>query len=306
MSTPACASGRRKASSPSFLGWPAELRVKVYEYLLVASEPIIVCSATLEEDVADEYHNMSSKSIGKVEVCPAILDRLTLSTLYCNRQISTEAAATLYGRNTFAFEGQNTWSPLYEFLRMIGGSNRSTLRNLEVDVPFPRRLWQYSSGTCTTLDRWCLRKVIAQPQYFQSSSIQYKEGFVDCLDPAIEPCFRLLGNKNSPLIIRLNLQRYYLPGLEVPGDGYDATFQFALELPTMIDRYITAYTSSSSAGSQVNVEWQGECSKDQFLGQTQSLQDSGWIIDDTQETSIAVDRGRFTVDTMRFSLRWKS
>lgn len=284
---------------------PAELRVKVYEYLLVASEPITVCTATSEEEVRAEYHNMHSKAFGTVKVRPANLAQLTDGLLYCNRRISLEAAATLYGRNSFAFEGQNTWSPLYEFLRMIGDSNRLMLRSLKVGVDWPKTLWQYSDGTCTTLGKWCLRKVVEQPRYLQGSLNECKEGFVDCLDPAIEPCFRLLGNNRSRLTLRLKLRLNYIPGMEVPADEYDPAFQFTLELPTLIDRYIHQYTSTGSNESLVNVEWQGECFKGDFLDRQQSLQDLGWTIDHTNESSILVDRGSVTVDTITFTLRWK-
>lgn len=192
--------------------------MKIYSHLLVASEPIIICSRTSEEEISDYRGIVSLKSLSTAKIRPAVLDELTLGLLECNRQITYEAAATLYRCNTFKFAGQSTWGPLYAFLRIIGETNRRSLRSLQLDIPMPNRLWQYSDGTCTTIDRWCVRQLIARPAYLRDTSSSFMEGMVDNLDPAIEPCLRLLGSNRPSLTFRLNLERHYLPGLEVLRD----------------------------------------------------------------------------------------
>ena len=292
--------------APDFLDLPSEVRIKIYGHLLVASEPITVCSRTSEEEPSDFRGNVSLKSWSKAKTHAAALGHLTLGLLLCNRQISYEAAATFYRWNTFQFAGDSTWDPLYAFLQMIGENNRRSLRSLELDIPMPKMLWQHSDGTCTTLDKWCVRKVVARPAYEQKSSSSFEEGLVEHLEPAIEACCRILGSNRPSLTFRLNLQRHYLPGMEVPGDEYDDSYRFGLELPTMIEKYRSGWTSSSSVDSLVDVIWHGECSRDQFLEQRHLLLDSGWIIADQKESSIVVGLGLSTEDTMLFTLRWKS
>jgi len=292
--------------APGFLDLPSELRIKIYGHLLVASEPITICSRTSEEEISDYRGTVSLRSLSTAKIRPTVLDHLTLGLLECSRQISYEAAATFYRWNTFKFAGDRTWDPLYAFLQLIGERNRRSLGSLELDIPGPKRLWQYSDGTCTTLDRWCVRKVVAQPAYLQKSASLFQEGFVDELDPAIGPSFRVLGGHRSSLTFRLNLQRYYVPGMERPGDEYDDGFRWGLELPIIMEKYTSELTSSGSAGSLVDVLWHGECERELFLEQQQLLLESGWIIVDVKESFYLVDRGEVTRLTMLFTLRWKS
>lgn len=292
--------------APGFLDLPSELRIKIYGYLLVASEPITICSRTSKEELSEPPGNVSLRSCSTAKTVPAVLGSLTLGLLYCNRQISYEAAATLYRSNTFEFAGNCTWDPLYAFLQMIGEENRRSLRSLQLGIPMPKRLWQYPDGTRTTQDPWSVRKVVARPAYLQNSSSLFKEGFVEDVDPAIEPCFRLLGSNRPSLTFRLNLRIHYLPGLDVSGDPYDEGFRWGLELPIMLEKYASELTSSGSAGSLVDVLWRGECDRKDFLEQQQRLLESGWIIVDMKESSYTVDHGKFTIITKVFTLRWKS
>ncbi len=295
--------------APGFLDLPSELRITIYGHLLVASEPITVCSRTSEEEVLHARGKVSLRSCGTANILPAALGRLTLGLLFCNRQISYEAAAALYRSNTFEFAGRSTWNPLYAFLRMIGEQNRRSLRSLKLDITIPKRLWQYSDGTCTTPDAWCVRKVVDRPAYLQNSPAVFKEGLVDDFDPAIGACLRVLGSNRPSLTFRLNLERSYLPGRkvlrdeEIPGDE---DFRYGLESPIALGKYASESTSSDSAESLVDVLWHGEYEREDFLRQQQRLLDSGWIIVDLKESSHTVDHGKFTRLTLLLTLRWKS
>ncbi len=295
--------------APGFPDLPSELRIKIYGHLLVASEPITICSHTSGEEVSDDRGTVSLRSLSTAKIDTTVLNCLNLGLLGCNRQISYEAAATLYRSNTFKVAGESTWDPLYAFLQMIGETNRHSLRSLELDIPMPKRLWQYSDGTCTTLDRWCIRKVVVRPEHLQNSSSLFKEGLVDDFDLATGACLRILGSNRPSLTLRLNLERHYLPGLEVLRDKEvpgDEDFRYGLELPIALGKYASESTSSDSAESLVDVLWHGEYEREDFLRQQQRLLDSGWIIVDLKESSYTVDHGKFTRLTLLLTLRWKS
>lgn len=304
--------GCLSAPSPGFLDLPSELRIKIYGHLLVASEPIIVCSPTSGKEVLHARGIVSLESCDTANIVPAALGRLTLGLLYCNQQISHEAAAALYRSNTFEFAGRSTWNFLYAFLRMIGEQNRRSLRSLKIEVPVPERLWQYSDGTCTTCtnpDLLCVLKVVERPAYLQNSPAFFEEGLVEDFDPAIPACLRVLGSNRPLLTLQLSLQRNYLPGREVPRDEYipgDEDFRYGLELPIVMEKYASESTSSGSAESLVDVLWHAELEREDFLSQQQRLLDCGWIIVDSKESSDTVDSGRFTWPALLLTLRWKS
>lgn len=302
--------GCLSAPSPTFLDLPSELRLKIYGHLLVASEPIIVCSLTPEKEVLHMRGNVMLRSCGTTNIIPAVLGRLTLGLLYCNRQISHEAAAAFYQSNTFEFAGRSTWNFLYAFLRMIGEQNRRSLRSLKLEVPIPEKLWQYSGGTCTPCthpDLFCVLKVVERPAYLQNSPALFEEGLVEDFDPAIPACLRVLGSNRPLLTFQLNLQINYLPGMDSPRDELipgDEDFRYGLELPIMMEKYASGSTSSGSAESMVEVLWHGELERENFLSQQQRLLDCGWIIVDLKENTVG--HGRFPWPTLLLTLRWRS
>ncbi|KAL8823137.1 MAG: hypothetical protein Q9191_006139 [Dirinaria sp. TL-2023a] len=302
---------RRRSDTPlGFLDLPLELRVEVYSHLLVVSDPIIVYSGASntspKEDtqVRDGYRSIVQTTEERTKTEYAIVKSFTLGLLACSRQISDEAGAILYGRNTFSFKGQNTWDALYIFLQMLYVENKDRLHSLEIDVSIPKRLWRSADGICTTLeDRWSLRKVVARPTYLQDSPNLLGEGFVEHLDPAIEACFRSLKGRKSPLTLTLNLQRFYLPGLETTDDAYDDAFRWEVSLPAMIEKCRRELITDDIAKNPVDIIWQGQCERDLFLEQQQQLQDTGWIILDAKESTTLW--AGFNEKTMRFSLRWR-
>ena len=142
----------------------------------MASDPIVVFAGTTETELVQDtkgsegYRTIMQRTERRTKTESAVIGSLTLGLLYSNRQISDEAAATMYERNTFKFEGQSTWDALYTFLQMLRVKNKNNLRSLQVYIPIPDKLWRSADGTCTTLeDRWSLRKVVATPTYLQSS-----------------------------------------------------------------------------------------------------------------------------------------
>lgn len=201
----------------------------------------------------------------------------------------------------------SNWNPLYTFLQMIGEENRRSLRNLEIPMSKPKQCWQHSDGTRTSrtsLDNWRFRKVIPQSTYLQSYSTPVVEGPVDHLDPAIEACFRILGNDRPALRLTLILDEHFLPGVEMKSDPLQGDkYNFGLDVPIMIERLRQDLTSTSGAKSQVEVLWKGKCWSFAFRGQTELIQQCGWVILHAEKERIR-RRSRATSTTV-FTMRRK-
>ena len=234
----------------------------------------------------------------------ATLNRLALSLMLCNRQVSLEAAPIFYRWNTFRFTGDRIWSPFYLFLQMIGKKSRDSLRSVELQMSQPRRLWQHADGTRTSPNTFPFREVIAQSRYLQRNSPPLAEGRVDHIDPAIEACFHILGKDRFPLSLVLVLDMHLLPGLVMlhdPHSGRD--WEFGLDMPVVIERCRQELTANSGATSMVEVLWKGECWRDGFTSQTKLIHDKGWVIVEAKEGYIHHDR--YPQFTMLFTLRRK-
>lgn len=270
-----------------FLDLPRELRDKIYHYSLVASEPIVVWSGRCGYDLNETHDSSGTLTVTSSKVVKAksaVLDNLALGLPRCCRQISREAAHILYHYNTFRFLGDRLWSPLYAFLRMIREESRNSLRSLEVEVCHPGRVWQHTDGTRAYPGRWSHEEVIPRSAFSQRCSLHFEEGLVEHLDPAIEACFRVIGNRRSSLSLILQLDEGLFPGLAEWRDeqhGDDSVLN--LDLPLMIETCRQELTGESGFPSRVEVLWKGECPRDGFLSQTQLIDEKGWVMLDTQE-----------------------
>ena len=113
---------------PTFLDLPREVRDQIYYEALVVSRPITVSSITVGLPGSIEYNTetkqktISHKCI--IEGRDEILNDITHGLLRCQKQVSSEAAVTFYQLNTFHFDGNEVWDPLYTFLKGIGDSKR--------------------------------------------------------------------------------------------------------------------------------------------------------------------------------------
>lgn len=294
-----------------FLELPPEIRIKIYHYSLIASEPLTIWSGFQHEDIIERPESIRLATCQTVTIGVSFSNDLALGLLRCNRQVSNESAGILYQKNTFRIVGawqylcSSNWNPLYGFLQLIGEENRRNLRNLEMKMLQPSKLWQHADGTCTSnkpLWRFC--EVVPQPTRFGSSSAPFEEGFVDYLDPAIEACFRILGRSKSTLTLRLILDEHLLPGVELMSDEQHAdAYTFKLDLPRLIETYRRRLTSGPDAAGSVDVLWQGECLKDRFEEQIERIGDQGWLVVDTAKGS--VDWGSTGKPMVLFTLRRK-
>lgn len=287
-----------------FLELPPEIRIKIYRYSLVTSEPLTIWSGSQDTDILELPESIKLILQETVEIDVGFSNHLALGLLCCNRQISRETAGILYQGNTFRFLGTNNWSPLYGFLQMIGQENRHNLRNLEMATPKPEQVWQHADGTCTSREQWRLCEVVPRPMRLQNLSALFEEGFVDYLDPAVEACFRILGRSKSTLTLRLVLEKHLLPGVElIFDDQHPEAYLFRLDLPVLIETCRRDLTSTTDAAGRVDVLWQGECLKEKFDEQIELIRDQGWLVVNTARGPIDVEVAKKL--TVLFTLRRK-
>ena len=102
---------------------PPETRLTVYEYLLVLGHPI--------RPLCHEDRDMEPPGTGRP---PALADIIPLLTV--SRLVHAEAAQVLYARNAFILYAPDYGDAMVGFLRQIGGTNRRSIRRLELD-------WKY-------------------------------------------------------------------------------------------------------------------------------------------------------------------
>lgn len=159
----------------TFISLPCEIRERIYQLLLTASEPI-----TVNPKVQNPI--LLSNSIPVIQIRERFtgLLHLTSGLIAVNKLISTEAAVVFYRQNTFKFEipeqGQHfqykhpyldPWDLLYSFLYTIGDINRASLRSLEVEISRPRAIAKEADGTIISRlpDSLWLRKVHVRDQH---------------------------------------------------------------------------------------------------------------------------------------------
>ena len=117
----------------NFFSFPGEVRNKIYEKLLVFSEPIILEMAT--DPSCDLYRVLPTTdpcTSGLLRLCPAIL--------LANKRAHSEASPLLYSRNRFRLQDpglvdETQGAILTSFLDHIGRQNASFLRHICMAFP---------------------------------------------------------------------------------------------------------------------------------------------------------------------------
>lgn len=143
--------------SVTFLDLPREVRNQIYYEALVVSRPITVSSiivglpGPIEYNTETKQKTISHKCI--IEGRDEILNDITHGLLRCQKQVSSEAAVTFYQLNTFDFDGNEVWNPLYTFLKGIGDSKRDLLRRVSVNVEPYKLVYQDRYGARITTYR---------------------------------------------------------------------------------------------------------------------------------------------------------
>jgi hypothetical protein len=201
-----------------------------------------------------------------------ILPPFTSALMYCNRQMATEATAIFYRRNTFQFLGHETWQPMYRWLSLIGEEKRAHLRHLRAEMHFPYQLAQDWYGShrfhgCPDIP-WPFHRV----ERTYASSPRPPQA-VEYISPAIEACFRILGQAGPALTLRLILPRGVLPGVSVWYEGWDS-----MAIPEQVEKSRTEFTAR-----RVIVLWEGVGLRPTFLQQRATILAQGWEIIEERE-----------------------
>ena len=139
-------------------------------------------------------------------------------------------------------------------------------------MPNPKQVWQHSNGVLTTTRNWLVAEVLSVPRQSDSFRV-FKEGFVDHIDPAIEACFRLLGQVPAARTIILTLDHNMILGLEESqwyGHG-----QFGLDIPIEIERCWREYTTGGGISDEINVRWEGTVSESILTNRREAIKDLG-------------------------------
>jgi hypothetical protein len=305
--------------SLTFLDLPREVRNQIYYDTLVASRPITVSSVTIDDPGRVQYTTETKQKIVSqkytIEGRDPILDEITLSLLRCQSPlVSSEATVTFYEMNTFHFDGNEVWNPLYTFLKDIGDYNRDCLRKVSVAIAdHYKKVYQDRYGVRISTHRsWvtALNPVhtSAYPPLSQPSSLvprarptlppghtppipdlpfarliprtEFLSRPLQYFDPAMQACFRLLGLGVSRLTLELILQAG-VPGVDV---------KLGISVPSMaLPNYTEGLRQEFSGG--VMVLWNCAGRRDAVIEQIDSIQGKGWEIVETKDGVTHVDIG---------------
>lgn len=296
--------------STTFLDLPREIRDRIYYGALVLWQPITVSSVTVKDPTTTHSEETKQKTVSQayiIEGRDPILDQVPLGLLWCQSTVSSEAAITFYQFNTFHFDGNEVWNPLYAFLKRIGDTNRGFLRNLSVNVESPKHVCQDRYGArITTHDGWlpafdivhsfaqqpppqseCGQPIpphdptrptmgfneLVQPvpgkEYFYR---EYVSRPLQYIDPAIQACFRLLDSNGYPLTLKLILKNGGMGGF-----GLTPSY---LALPNFIEGLRQEFAG------RVTLLWNYVAHGDDIIQQIPSIQEKGWEIVEIKEGQI--------------------
>ena len=285
--------------SLTFLDLPREVRDQIYYQALVTSGPITVSSVTVNDpshiqyDTETKQRTISQKYT--IEGRDPVLDEITLGLLRCQSLVSSEAAVIFYQMNTFHFDGNEVWNPLYTFLKDIGDSNRDLLGNVSMAISEPyKKVYQDRYGTrISTHGGWVsLLNPVHSSVYpllpRPSSPVvrTHPPGYIPAIhdhpfapiiprteflsrplqyfDPAMQACFRLLGSGVSRLSLQLILKAG-VPGVDVKL-GLSV---LSMALPDFIEGLRQEFAAS------VTVLWNCVGRRDAVIEQTDSIQAKG-------------------------------
>ncbi|KAI9689762.1 MAG: hypothetical protein M1822_009644 [Bathelium mastoideum] len=302
-----------------------ELREKVYEHALMSNSPIVVWAGGWQADAPmlpkeQDWRWRPGKRPGEPG-CPVkcwravdrqatkqSIQQTAFNLLQSNRMLAGEAAAVFYRKNTFSFLGDHNWEPIVAWLRAIGRLNRGYLRNIEVEVIRPDRVWQHSDGRRVR----CL--YTKEEVYPRNRWLKFEppdqEGIVDNINPAIEEVFALLLDRElidkAPLTLTFNVVEGIVPGIDYGFDHEDPGITpIPMDLPNLAALFRIFYGQAS-----MDVLWKGEDEKDSFDCHVDEISPTEWeILDasiyDRTTTSPAYPRKPFHEQCVRWKLRRK-
>lgn len=275
----------------TFLSLPREIRDYIYNIALCTTISIIVWSGQwICVSNFDDNGNIISGGTIKYKRCRdqnatnLTIQHLTVNLLRCNNSIvAGEAAMMFYTHNTFSFLGDHNWDPIVSWLTSIGAKNQGYIRRLDVSARRPNRAWQRSDGTRVRIPT--LREELYPRNPYLCLPESIKEGEVENINPRIETLFSILCDRGSKYILelRLLLDPYFFPGLEIiESQTADHEF-FTMDLLNLVEKFYNNYTNQCRGGGRIDILWIGKTDRDAFIENRNLIQRRNWEIIETKE-----------------------
>ena len=240
-----------------------QIRFIIYSYSLKADRPIYVYDKLARRHAA--YHASQRHENYRPY---RLHDHVASNLIRCgNRVVAFEAALALYEMNTFIFRplfNDDAWYTLFDFLFMIGKSNRLQLRNLSVAVE--ARLQTTKKGANRSVpglvfDNGKERQAIRIPSLITHHVVKEPKRALDqrasaptYSTPVIEACFRLLGAAGPPLTLAIEVEEWRMPSAQTRGRSEHVLDNV---LPGALEMLRIKHTVSMGGHSRVNLIWRG-------------------------------------------------
>lgn len=280
----------------SFLDLPFEVRDHIYHLVLVSSSPLIAWAGKtlpyIDRDYAHDgyqWEGLEGTSDGIFEPQGFLMgpyyanalpvEQFIVKISLVSRQVSWEARAVFWSRNTFRFLKGWIWDSVLEWLVSIGDENRGHLRNLELTLNRLQRVWQldYPLGARTQLDisphyrhSYMLKENRRERVYPRNRHLALPKveddrdliGPVENISPAVEAVFQLLGRTQSnfghgtehSLTMRMLLPRQSFPVTNDSNtEGQSFGSDMSMDLPNVMEKCRQIYITTGT--KQVEVLW---------------------------------------------------
>lgn len=141
---------RKNLKESPFLALPPEIRNKIYQHVLLRSDPIDLWphkwlkkeESSEESDTSPRPYSLKVRHQQDLEYVRTQMSTGLLGT--CS-QIYREAAAIFWSGNIWRFSGRSGWQGLLRFLLSIGPDARARIRRVDVHAPVYMR-WPYKDS----------------------------------------------------------------------------------------------------------------------------------------------------------------
>jgi hypothetical protein len=236
------------------------------------------------------------------------VERAAPKLFLSNSVVAQEASVVFYGKNTFRFVGEWSWDEVAIWLEGIGPRNRSYLARLEVSLRLPQHVWQLEDGARTQLDpRQDMRRDNARERTYPRNRLlrlaanpdAELAGVVENINPAVETCFRLLGEMSggAELTVSLMLGWRYTPGVQLAVDTqHPHTNWMSMDLPNVMEKCRELHTTDGNR--KIEVLW--NCTEDASLDRASDCDviysGTKEIVLPTEGSMTAFDRGRSVLE----------
>jgi len=278
--------GLAVSSTTCFLDLPLEIRNQIYDYALLSPRPITVSSVVnqgYQKQISDTHPTIVTQKY-IIEGKDAILEKIARNLLFCHPIIAAEAAICFYRGNTFHFEGDEVWNPLYSFLQGIGDYNRRFLRRISIEVKLRNVASQDRYGARIIYEYDLPFQIVhsfardppLQARHPRRQTIHEYNQLYQVLDPAIQACFRLLGLEKTPILVELDLKGQGIPGSKI-SLGCGPSRSRLPDLPDFVESLRRTFAEN------VTVLWHSYGYKKGFEDERHMIEQKGWEIVKTWE-----------------------